>query len=121
MFYKTAFTDEERSRIKITHNTNEDSSFGVDGGPDTDDYVFFLSLSQLQKYMPDKHSRNAVQVAAARMKNNEGNYWWLRTPGKFRVNAAYVIGTTGNVSTSGSDVGHNCVGYRPCMWITFGG
>ena len=121
VFYKTAFTDEERSRIKITHNTNEDSSFGVDGGPDTDDYVFFLSLSQLQKYMPDKHSRNAVQVAAARMKNNEGNYWWLRTPGKFRVNAAYVIGTTGNVSTSGSDVGHNCVGYRPCMWITFGG
>ena len=33
----------------------------------------------------------------------------------------YVMGSSGTLSTSGSDVGHKSVGYRPCMWIRIGG
>ena len=48
-------------------------------------------------------------------------YYWLRTPGVYRINAMYVVGEYGSVTYYGSDVGHNMVGYRPAMWITIGG
>ena len=120
-FYNGAFTDAERKRILLTSNVNEDSTSGVEGGPDTQDHIYFLSYSELQRYMPNKADRNAsmTPVAKKESKNNTGNFWWLRTPGKYRVNAMYVLGSAGTVSTSGSDVGHDCVGYRPVMWIRY--
>ena len=124
MFYWYAFTDEEREQILLTHNENHDNpEFNVKGGPDTDDYVFLLSYEEVMKYMPENKDRMCSQTAYAKKENkkNDISYWWLRTPGKYRVNAMYATGKKGGLSTYGSDVGHDNLGYRPAMWITIGG
>ena len=124
IFYADAFEEDERARILLSHNTNPDNPESrVKGGPDTDDYVFFLSYEELMKYMPTADSRKTTQTQAAlnEGRNNTAQYWWLRTPGKFRVNAVIVYGNNGHVTLYGTDVGHDAVGYRPCMWITIGG
>lgn len=126
VFYKTAFTDEERSRILLTHNINADNpEHRVDGGADTDDYVFFLSLDEVLEYLPTNESRKALRTKVANSEavhplNDTYCLWWLRTPGKFLCNAIYVY-QGGVISTYGSDVGHHNLGYRPAMWITIGG
>ena len=124
MFYFDAFTDEERQRILLTHNLNKDNPDSrVAGGPDTDDYVFFLSWDELKKYMPTADSRKCIQTQAAinEKRDNQGNCWWLRSPGQFRINAMIVYGASGHATTYGTDVGHSNVGYRPCVWISIGG
>ncbi len=121
-FYNSAFTSKEKSRILLTNNANPNSPSGVAGGPNTSDHVFFLSYNELMQYMPTAASRKCgmTTVAAQKKNNNTGNFWWLRTPGKVRCNAMYVYGTSGTLSQSGSDVGHNGVGYRPCRWSSIG-
>ena len=124
VFYPSAFTDEEKERILLTRNVNHDNpKYGVDGGKDTDDYVFFLSYDEINAYMPSKNDRicDYTKVASGEIRSGKERLWWLRTPGKFRVNAMYVHASTGSLSVAGSDVGHKDLGYRPAMWITIGG
>ena len=102
-------------------NTNENSPDGIKGGPDTQDHVFFLSYNEANAYMPGSGNalRKTTQTTVAKNENksNTGSVWWLRSPGKYRVNAMYITGTGGSLSTYGSDVGHNDMGYRPAMWV----
>lgn len=125
-FYETAFSDEERARIVLTLNENKDNPESkVDGGPDTEDYIFFLSYEEATKYFKNNDESRCMPTPAAKashkeMKKSYNCYWWLRTPGEFRCNAMY-IGPNGRLSTYGSDVGHDSLGYRPAMWITIGG
>ncbi len=127
-FRNTVFSDEERERILLTRNTNPDNPnfSSIDGGPDTYDYVFFLSYDEVLTYMPDPNSRKTAStpVAASQLAKGKSVYWWLRTRGGSNVNAAAVYASgvyNGNVHYGGSDVGHSDVGYRPAMWITVGG
>ncbi len=127
-FYNGAFTAEEKERILLARNTNPDnpSHSSIDGGPDTYDYVFFLSYEELTKYLPDISARQTknTAVASAQLGSGKPVYWWLRTRGGTNVNAAcvYASGSSaGKVWMSGTDVGHDTVGYRPAMWITVGG
>ncbi len=123
-FYNGAFTAEEKERILLTKNTNPEnpSHSGIDGGPDTYDYVFFLSYQELEEYMPDVSSRKTKNTTVAQNQLGDKTvYWWLRTRGGTNVNAACAYASSGKVWMSGSDVGHDCVGYRPAMWITIGG
>ena len=122
-FYKNAFTIEEKSRIQLTNNVNPDSHTKVDGGPNTDDYVFFLSNKEINEYWPDKADRKTSLTPVARTQLDSGKpiRYWLRTNGEYRVNAMFVYATSGSVYQFGSDVGHDTIGYRPAMWITIGG
>lgn len=125
-FYETAFSDEERERINLTLNENKDNPDSkIDGGPDTWDYVFFLSYDECRTYFTNNEDSRCQPTPAAKashkeMKKSMNCYWWLRSPGEFRCNAMYV-GPNGRLSTYGSDVGHDSLGYRPAMWITIGG
>lgn len=125
-FYETAFTDEERARIALTLNENKDNPESkVDGGPDTEDYIFFLSYDEFTTYFKTREEARCMPTPACKashknMQENYNCYWWLRTPGEFRCNAMYVH-PNGKLSTYGSDVGHDSLGYRPAMWITIGG
>ena len=50
-FYQTAFTAEEKNRICLTDVVNADNAeYGTKGGSDTQDYVYLLSLDEVQKY-----------------------------------------------------------------------
>ena len=126
VFYNDAFSDEERGRILLSDLVNHDNTqYGTTGGPDTQDYVFFLSQQELYTYMPTQADRKAsFSTYADNLPVEYGGrdtYYWLRTPGIYRVNAMFVYGKHGAADFYGSDVGHNMVGYRPAMWITIGG
>ena len=125
-FYKEAFSAEEQERILLSDLTNHDNPmYGTTGGPDTQDYVFFLSYDELTAYLPTDEDRKATFTTYADnlpLEYGERDpYYWLRTPGVYRINAMYVLGEYGMITFYGSDVGHNMVGYRPAMWITIGG
>ena len=125
-FYKEVFSPEEQERILLTDLTNHDNPmYGTKGGPDTQDYVFFLSFEELDAYLPTEEDRKATFTTYAEnlpLEYGERDaYYWLRTPGIYRINAMYVLAEYGLVTYYGSDVGHNMVGYRPAMWITVGG
>ena len=52
-FASDAFTDAERSVIKTTTVKNPDNKFfGTDGGNDTEDQIFILSVEEVEKYFP---------------------------------------------------------------------
>lgn len=125
-FYKGAFSPEEQERILLSDLTNPDNPvYGTPGGPDTQDYVFFLSSEELDAYLPEIEDRIAKLTTYADnipLEYGERDpYYWLRTPGVCRINAMYVLAEYGVVTAYGSDVGHNMLGYRPAMWITIGG
>ena len=125
-FYQDAFDEKEKERILLTLNENKDNpDSGIAGGPDTEDYVFFISYEEFNKYFTSREEAKGTPTESAKyahkeMRSNPTCYWWLRTPGEFRCNAMY-IHPNGRVSTYGSDVGHDSLGYRPAMWITIGG
>ena len=125
-FYRNAFSAEEQERILLSDLINHDNPvYGTIGGPDTQDYVFFLSYDEISTYLPTTEDRKAsFSTYADNLPVEYGErdvYYWLRTPGIYRINAMYVLGEYGSITYYGSDVGHNMVGYRPAMWITIGG
>ena len=125
-FYQGSFSAEEQERILLSDLINHDNPmYGTAGGPDTQDHIFFLSYDEIAAYLPTDEDRKASFTTYA---NNlpveygeRDPYYWLRTPGVYRINAMYVLGDYGSITYYGSDVGHNMVGYRPAMWITVGG
>lgn len=121
-FLHSAFSEAEQERILLTHNENADSPYGIEGGPDTDDYIFFLSLDELLTYLPEERDRKCKMTKSALKEiGSKPQYYWLRNNGKWRCNAMYVYADSGKHSTYGSDVGHSDLGYRPAMWISIGG
>ena len=124
IFYESAFTDSEKDRIILVHNVNEDNpEYGTESGPDSWDKVFFLSYSEMMRYMPTAASRKAsmTTMAVRESGDNIGKYWWLRTSGAKQWFAMHIQGANGYISHYGSDVGHDNMGYRPCIRIRVGG
>ncbi|MBQ3080320.1 MAG: leucine-rich repeat protein [Clostridia bacterium] len=124
IFYESAFSDDEKARIILVHNINEDNpEYGTESGPDSWDNVFFLSYSEMMRYMPTAASRKAsmTTMAVRESGDNSGKYWWLRTSGAKQWFAMYIYGSNGYISHYGSDVGHDNLGYRPCIRIRVGG
>ncbi len=118
-FLNGAFTETERMSIALTRNINSDNpDYGIEGGIDTEDYIFLMSHDECMRYFPERDDRRAkpTKYCVSRKVDvaNGYCYWWLRTPGKFRCNAEYVF-NSGKVYTYGSDVGHNTVAVRPMM------
>ena len=128
-FYETAFTAEERAKIRLSTVENEDNqTHGTSGGNATKDYVYLLSVEEADRYyritgtyggesaalicMPTKTAiRNECwEVSQDWIRTNQWNYgytlkagacwWWLRTPGESEYTATYV-GYDGNVGVNG--------------------
>lgn len=141
-FYHAAFSGEELERVCLTRNVNEDNpTYGTDGGEDTDDHVFLLSLSEAEKYFASDEERQCEFSAAVNMIADQdpgiqkdvfptddpygyGRRWWLRTPGMYPL-AAVIIEKDGSVSRNGNTGAyasgvacHQWNGVRPAIWIT---
>lgn len=142
-FYHT-FSTADRSRICTVINKNPGNPwYGTDGGIDTDDRVFLLSLeeatcryfgdSSQKLYHPGKNQRywferkdenNAKRVATLAYNTSQIWWWWIRTPGRVPVKAVYIhgdgnIGIQGNNILKGNIADGKCTGgVRPALWIT---
>jgi hypothetical protein len=137
------FTEAEKSKIVSVINQNLDNQwYGTNGGADTEDSIFLLSLEEAAgKYFGDssvklynqrknqrywferKDENNANRVAMAEGKQR-ASWWWLRSPGRVSVKAVYIHGD-GNIGIQGNNIlkgniadGECRGGIRPALWMT---
>ncbi|TLG75426.1 DUF6273 domain-containing protein [Culicoidibacter larvae] len=136
------FTDTEQQRIIPVTNKNVDNQwYGTNGGVDTEDYIFLLSLEEVCKYFGDstmllqnpkknqrywferKDANNSKRLARLYDKNGDW-WWWLRSPGRLNNKAAYIHGTDGNIGIQGNNIlkgnisdGWCTGGVRPALWL----
>jgi hypothetical protein len=109
-FYTEAFSAEEQSRIQETLIVNSDSAaYGIEGGNDTTDKLFLLSLDEAVQYFTSSAARTAEF-------ENKPAWWWLRSPG-IDSNYAANIFTYGNVYDIGIGVNDQDCAVRPALWI----
>lgn len=136
------FSAADRSRIVPVINKNADNQwYGTEGGPDTQDRVFLLSIEDVAcRYFGDssanlypprvnkrywferKDENNRLRIA--RLRGKEGVWWWwLRSPGRVGVKAVYIHGD-GNIGIQGNNVlkgnlsdGRCTGGVRPALWL----
>jgi|GEM_PF-1191057 len=128
-FYNS-FSESDKKKIIKTKNKNPDNQwYNTDGGNDTEDYIFLLSLDEVVKYFgdsgqlknrPSKESYsiddqyNEKRIAYF---NGENDWWWLRSPDGYGNNAAFVR-SGGTVDVSGHFVIYgNYDGVRPALWL----
>lgn len=94
---------------KLINDDNEKE--GTEGGNDTKDKIFLLSVKEANKYFVSDEKRIAYN------KNGDACYWWLRSPGYYGQHASGVC-SDGHIDSESSawfETDVMCV--RPAMWI----
>lgn len=125
-FINEAFTDEEKALICDTYLQNPDNpEYGTDGGNDTTDKVFLLSIDETSKYLSDKIVRKAEATDYAKDKGifvseeNGKSWWWMRSPGSDDL-CASCMGNDGFAHGDGQMIEDRTCGVRPAMWVNIG-
>lgn len=124
-FLNIAFTAAEQTMIPTVTVVNDDNpAYGTDGGNDTQDRVFLLSISEAKRYFADNRDRQTVPTAyaAARGADSLGLglcMWWLRSPGCDQPGAVCVR-NGGDIFDSGFSVCSAAPAVRPVLWIETG-
>lgn len=133
-FLRWNFSNEEREAILATAVKNDAgqgySGWDTDGGNDTEDRIFLLSVAEANRYFgvtPDNKEnvrarvqpteREAVSVKTGTETTEEGGaaaYWWLRSPGH-KQNYAAVVSMEGALEDMSVGTAWVCV--RPAMWV----
>lgn len=121
-FINSAFDAREQDQILTVTITNSNNAFWeTEGGNDTNDKVFILSIGEANKYFSSNWERVCQGTAycyaqGARKYDNGYCRWWLRSPGNLSDMATYVD-RIGDIN----DYGDNILGYdfavRPALWI----
>ncbi|MDQ0090421.1 hypothetical protein J2T12_003844 [Paenibacillus anaericanus] len=140
-FYEK-FSKADQSRIIRVLNQNSDNLWhGSLGGEDTLDSVFLLSIEEVachyfgdsrsklynpgknQKYWLQRKDENNSKRIARLLGKEWVWWWWLRSPGRFNVKAAYIHGD-GNIGIQGNNIkkgnlsdGKCTGGVRPALWL----
>ncbi len=136
------FTATDKSRIIPVLNKNLDNQwYGANGGEDTQDNIFLLSLEEVCKYFGDslsklqnrgkkqrywyerKDENNSNRIAIIQGKKGSW-WWWLRSPGRDNLKAVYIFGTDGSIGIHGNNIlkaniidGKCTGGVRPALWL----
>ncbi len=128
-FFQSAFSREERSRIRLTEVSNPDNpQFRTEGGRITYDYVFCLSIDEAFRYFDSdrdracKPTKYAISQDVDVNPHNGNCLWWLRSPGYASKFAAAVPNNpkeNGSVDISGNYVNYHYSAVRPALWIQF--
>ena len=133
-FYNSAFSKSEKKHILTSYLRNEDNPwYGTDGGNDTEDKVFALSLEEAEQYFgiaeehdyywvstsPELSTAKATAYAEAQgvWASSAGNgVFWLRSPGYYN-NCAANVNYGGGVYVDGYDVDVSNRAARPALWL----
>ncbi len=126
-FINEAFTEEEQLAINTTTVINNDNlEMGIDGGNDTEDKIYLLSVEEASNTeygfcsTYDDMSTTRLVEDTDRVKYNSGyRCWWLRSPGWLSSKAYCVWGEYGIIDNSSycSDVYHDENSVRPVLHI----
>lgn len=124
-FVEKAFTKIEKCMIPFT-TIRPDKDVNVYGthGENTNDKVFVLSPSEAQAYLATEEERVGKSTELSKAQGiyvnaeNEGIWWWLRTPGWNPMNYTQTyVNNTGEIKLQGDPVNHTENGVRPALWI----
>jgi len=121
-FYNNAFDNPEKSRIlQVTIKNPDNPKYGTQGGADTTDRFFLLSIDEANRYFASNNDRicrasDYAKENGAFENNNGSSNWWLRAPGHFSIDAADVRGS-GGVNITGDDVHYVYNVVRPAFWL----
>ena len=121
-FMNDAFNQNEQKLIVETRLENSNNpTLGTNGGNDTIDKMFLLSMQEASKYFVDNKERTAQGTKYAREQglllfSDNSCYYFLRTSGKEESYASMVT-MLGRVDDWGQSVDIKCNGIRPSMWI----
>lgn len=127
-FYQDAFSPEEREAIQTTPVKNEDNPITeVDGGNDTEDKVYLLSLSEAAMTAygfpvndgKDSQPRAAEGTPYAVSRSFSGETqmdWWLRSPGYSQKRAA-TVEASGEIDNDFGGFTDSSFGIRPVLHI----
>lgn len=127
-FINNAFTGEQQSMIQTIKVANYDNSrYNTDGGNNTKDKVFILSIDEVNKYFASDEARKCAPTAyaVAQRFHQRDEYsmgdkapcrWWLRSPGIAQWKVADVDGD-GDVYVHGNGANFDTPYVRPALWI----
>ena len=105
----------------VTVSADKNPDYSTNPGNATQDQVFLLSITEVNKYFSSDSARQCkptdYAVANGAWESDSGNcWWWLRSPGNYQNYAAYVYGA-GDVNEYGSNVIDDGIAVRPALWI----
>ena len=136
-FLDDAFTPAEQSAILTAYvsNNNDNAPYPTEGGNDTSDKVYLLSLaeamnpvygflSDYMKYDAGRRAKNTEYAkgrgawtrTSASAKYAGNGVWWLRSPGDDRYDASSA-GSHGSVNWYGDYVDHDNWAVRPALHL----
>ncbi len=123
-FLNEAFSDAERSMIPtVTVSADKNPVYSTSPGNATQDMVFLLSISEVNKYFTSDSTRVCNPTAYATQQgaktNDSGScWWWLRSPGSDRRHAADVS-YYGHANDNGNYLYWDFGAIRPALWVQF--
>lgn len=132
-FLTAAFSTDEQKIIQSTTITTEDSygtgsRWRADGGKDTNDKVFVLSVEEVESLRYDFSYLGFLNTIPTRYASSQGAYtdgsgscwWWLRTPGASQSMAAIskdVQYQSIEIDDNGVVVDSPGTSVRPAIWV----
>ncbi len=121
-FINVAFSAEEKAMIPtVTVSADKNPDYITNPGNATQDQVFLLSITEVNKYFSSDSARQCkptdYAVANGAVESDSGNFcwWWLRSPGIDQSSSARVV-SGGGVDEYGIIVFSDDA-VRPAMWI----
>lgn len=128
-FLNKAFsTSEQAAILTTTVAADKNSKYSTNPGNATNDKVFLLSITEVEKYFTTDESRKCALTAYAKKQGAYRSFsyetasgeatccWWLRSPGFYQDFAADVY-DDGSVLYFGSNVNDGLDAVRPALWI----
>ncbi len=122
-FYNNAFSSAEKGAIQqVTVKNSDNTKYGTEGGNDTTDRIFLLSIDEAKMYFVNDEARKCEPTAYSKNKGSWVNdssgmtWWWLRSPG---INGNYdaTVHTNGDINYLGYRVNINNMSVRPAFWL----
>ena len=121
-FLGSAFSAEEKAMIPtVTVSADKNPDYSTNPGNATQDQVFLLSITEVNKYFSSDSARQCeptdYAVANGVWKSGSGScWWWLRSPGGNQCTAA-IVNYDGDVGEDGLSVVDDSDAVRPALWI----
>ncbi len=122
-FWSTAFSEKEKEKITtVTVSADKNPDYSIDPGKATEDKVFLLSITEVNKYFDSDSARQCEATVYAKAQGadvrsfNWNCWWWLRSPGR-NLHYAVYVSPDGDVFENGYAVGNSDVAVRPALWI----
>lgn len=122
-FLGSAFSANEKAMIPtVTVSADKNPNHSTNPGNTTQDQVFLLSITEVNKYFNSDSARQCepTDYAVANGVSEFGSgccWWWLRSPGDTR-NSAANVGSVGDVDEEyGAYICSDGAAVRPALWI----